>query len=384
MKKYLLFILFLVCVCTLLLPKKSGYSRDCDELYGILSKKDFGPFDNQKTLYIKVGFDYIPYELIELFEDLTGVKVVTDIFDSNEMLEAKLLAGGAQYDVVFPTAWPHFVRQLKAGVYKKIDKTKIDRSKFDPDIMERLSRYNNGDEYCLPYQFGISGIGINEKIIDELIPGAPKDSLALLFDPRYVEILSKYRISIYESSDELFPAVLAYLGLNPETENEEDIVAASEHLNKIRKYIAKFSANGFEDLASGNACITLGMSGDILNVIRSSTNNDSIKFIFPKEGAAIWVDVAAIPLGAKHTKNAYAFFRFLFHPRVIAYATNKTSRANAVIASAEFINKELLKNVNIFPSIEIRKKCYQEKPTSSKIEALKNRLLTKIKSMDDG
>lgn len=356
--------------------------KSCEELYKNLSKEDFKDLDNEKILCIDVGIDYIPYELIELFEKISGIRVIVDIFDSNEILEAKLLAGGTQYDIVFPTAWPQFSRQLKAGIYQKLDKTKINCEIFDKDIMERLARYDIDNKYAVPYQFGISGIGINVDMVDALVKDAPMDSYALLFDPIYAEKLSKYRISLYESSDELFPVVLAYLGLNPESEDEKDIIKAAEQLKKIRPYVSKFTAYGFEDLASENACVVLGTSGDIL---KSGTTNkkSKIKFIFPREGASLWVDVAAIPINAKHVKNAYAFFKFIFNPQVIAYVTNYTSRANAVTASAKFVNKELLNNENIYPTYEIRKKCYIEKPHSSKIESLRTRLLTIIKSMSN-
>lgn len=382
MKKYVLFLVFLVCICFSLLPKKISHKSSCNELYSVLCKEDFGPFDSEKKLNIDVGFDYLPYELVELFEELTGVLVVNDIFDSNEMLEAKLLAGGSKYDIVFPTAWPNFSRQLKAGIYRAIDKSKIDYSKFDADVLARLAKYNNATDYCLPYQFGISGIGINKKIIEKVLPEGPKDSFAIIFNPECAQKISKYRISVYDSPDELIPAVFAFLGINPETEDEQAIIAAAEHLKKIRKYISKFTANGFEDLASGNACTALGTSGDILNAGKMSKNGD-IEFIFPKEGASLWVDVAAIPVDSRHEKNAYAFLKFLFHPMVIAYVTNKTSRANAVTASAEFVRKDILENKNIYPPLELRKKCYVEIPMSSKAESLKSRLLTRIKSSGD-
>lgn len=380
MKKYILFLAFLICICFFLLPKKMKHQDSCNELYSVLCHEDFGPINSEKLLNINVGFDYLPYELVELFEELTGIIVINDIFDSNEMLEAKLLAGGSKYDIVFPTAWPNFSRQLKAGIYKAIDKTKIDYKKFDADILARLGKYNNATDYCLPYQFGISGIGINKKIIEKILPDVPKDSFAIIFDPKNAEKISKYRISVYDSPDELIPAVFAFLGINPETEEEQAIITAAEHLKKIRKYISKFTANGFEDLASGNACAALGTSGDILNARKMSKD---IEFIFPKEGAPLWVDVAAIPVDSKHEKNAYAFLKFLFHPMVIAYITNKTSRANAVTESAKFVRKDILENKNIYPTIEVRKKCYVEIPMSPKSEALKSRLLTKIKSIGE-
>lgn len=365
--------------------KESVVNEECVELYNQLSKEDFkngfGELDSERILYIDVGIDYIPYELIGVFEKLSGVKTIVDIFDSNEILEAKLLAGGSQYDIVFPTAWPNFSRQLGAGIYQKLDKSRINLDIFDEDIMERLARYDKGNLYGVPYQFGISGIGINADVVKSLVGNAPVDSYAILFDPFYAEKLSKYRISLYESPDELFPALLAYLGLDPETENADDVKKAAEQLEKIRPYISKFTSYGFEDLGTENACATLGTSGDILK--SASTNPKlNIKFFFPKEGASLWVDVAAIPKNAKHVKNAYAFMKFIFNPKVIAYVTNVTLRANAVVAANEFVDEKLTKNPDVYPTEEIRANCYTEVPCSPGIEALKTRLLTIIKSMD--
>jgi putative spermidine/putrescine transport system substrate-binding protein/putrescine transport system substrate-binding protein len=371
----------LVLSSALLLYRGDKPSIPCEHLFKELSSENFGPFDDEKLLYLNAGIDYIPYELIELFEKLTGINVIVDIFDSNEMLEAKLLAGDIKYDVVFPTAWPHFSRQIGAGIYKKIDKTKIDYRIFDKDILAMLARNDINNDHAVPFQFGISGIGINEKIVNSIVKNPRDKGLSIIFDPTYAEKLSKYRISVYESSEELFPVVLAFLGLDPETEKEEDIQKAFEHLKKIRKYISKFTSYGFEDLAAENACVTLSAAGDIFRV---KCINPNVKFLFPKEGGPIWVDVAAIPINAEHTNNIYAFFRFLFHPRVIGYATNCKHMANAVTKSAKYVNPEIISNVDIYPSADIRKKCYIEKPSSASLGLLKTRLLTKIKSMDSG
>ncbi|MDR1561413.1 MAG: extracellular solute-binding protein [Holosporaceae bacterium] len=383
MRLKLFLILFLGTFCFIFFLKShKGVEYSDNGLIEALVKEKFGPLDAEKRLCIMTGIDYIPYALIEIFENITGIKVITDIFDSNEILEAKLLAGGMQCDIVFPTAWPHFARQLKTDIYQKLDKKRIDFSIFDEDILGKLSKQDENNEYSVPYQFGISGIGMSERIIDKALKNAPKNSLAIVFDPTYVKKISKYRISLYESPNEIFPAVLAYLGLNPETENSEDIMKAAEHLKKIRRYISKFTSFGFEDLSSGNACVTLSASGDILRVNRNHKNPD-IKFFCPKEGASLWVDVVAIPVGAKHLNNVYAFLKFLFHPMVIARITNETFRANAVVNAKKYVDRDIINNRDIYPDIAIRKKCYIEKPLSPNIEALKTRLLTKIKSTDD-
>ena len=379
MKNILLKFFLIVCLCAVAL-KYSKNEKYYHPLYKSLSNENFGPTDSEKILYINAGIDYIPYDVLELFKKLTRVTVVLDVFDSNEILEAKLLAGNVKYDLVFPSAWPYFSRQLSAEIYQKIDKSKINFDRFDKSIMQKLSAYDKENNFALPYIFGISGIGINENIIDK-IEGISKDSLAIIFDPAQAEKISKYRISISESAGELFPLLLSYLGLDPLSENEEDYLKAAEHLKKVRKYISKFTSYGFEDLASENACVAVAASSDV-NRINLNNKKSYVKFIFPKEGGAIWVEVVAIPKGATHLNNAYAFLNFLFHPEVIAYITNKTSFANAVPESNKFIDKNILDNNNIYPNEEIRKKCFIEKPMPSNIEILRTRLLTKIKSMD--
>ncbi len=351
-----------------------------NKLYQALSKEDWGELDTEKRLDIIIGIDYLPYEFFEIFEALTGIKVVVDIYDSNEILEAKLLAGGSRYDIVFPTAWPHFSRQLSAKIYQPIDKTKVDFSQFDSVILEKLATYDNENQFCVPYQFGISGIGLDEKVINKILPKVDKNSLEIFLNPENAKKLSEARFCLYDSPDELFPVILAYLGLNPESSEADDIIKAAEHLKKLRSYIYKFTPFGFEDLSSRNAAMVLGTSGDILKVSKD-THRPEIKFFYPKEGTALWVDVIAIPKGAKHKKNLYAFLKFLFNPQIIAAITNATSRANCVTKSRQYVDKELVKNNSIYPTAEFCRKCYIEKPMPPHIEALRTRLLTKIKSM---
>ncbi len=351
-------------------------------LYQELAKEKWeGETDGEKKLNIIIGIDYLPYELVEIFEALTGIKVIVDVFDSNEILEAKILAGGSRYDLVFPTAWPNFFRQLSAQVYQPIDKSKIDFSRFESVILEKLGEYfSDEDVFCIPYQFGISGIGLDEEIIDRVLPKADKNSLGIFLNPENAKILSKERFCVYSAPEELFPMILAYLGLDPESTNEEDIIQAAEHLKKLRPYIYKFTSFGFEDLSSNDVALTVGTSGDIFKVQRDN-KRPQIKFFCPKEGAALWVDVVAIPKRAQHLKNIYKFLKFLFYPKVIAEITNKTSRANCVKDAIKFVDKDLASNQSIYPSAEFCKKCYIERPVPAHVEKLRTRLLTKIKSI---
>ncbi len=378
MKKYFIFIITL---SFLYMFRSSFEERDCFDLplYQELKKESFGQLDREKKLNIIIGIDYLPYEFIEMFEKLTGIKVHVDIFDSNEILEAKLLAGGSQYDVVFPTAWPNLARQLSAEVYRKIDHKKIDFSKFNPIILEKLDIYDKGNLYGIPYQYGISGMGMDSDVIEKMFPEIDKHDLGLFLDPKNAKKLAKVRFSVYDSAGELFPMILCYLGLNPESINKEDIQEVADHLKKIRPFIYKFTEFGFEDLSSQNVILTLGTSGDIAKVCKD-TGRKNIKFFYPKQGTALWVDVVAIPKGAMHVNNIYAFFKFIFHPKVVAEITNRTHRANCVTEANQYVDEEIVTNENVYPSLEFIKRCYITIPVPANIEALRTRLLTKIKS----
>lgn len=344
---------------------------------------EFADTDEEKILYIYIGIDYIPAEIVELFSKLSGIKVITDIFDSDEILEAKLLAGGGGYDLVFPTAFPYFSRQLNSNIYQKIDKSKFNFDDFDQDLLDKLATFDSDNEYCLPFQWGISGLGVNTKIVKEVCPDAPMDSLALVFDTKYISKLAKYGVSIYDSQYELFPAVLAYLGEDPERSSKENVEKVSRALSGIRKYIFKFTNYGFEDLSSGSACVVFGTSGDIKHVQMEQEKikgKSDIKFVLPKEGASLWIDVAAIPVYAKHPKNAMLFLQFIMSAKVNARIANSTTRATCTLSSKKYVDKTIINDITIYPDQNIKRNSYVERYTPGYVNVLKTKMLTKIKS----
>lgn len=338
--------------------------------------------DKEKLLYINIGIDYLPQEIIECFQELTGIKVIVDVFDSNEVLEAKLLAGSTQYDVVFPTAWPYLSRLIKAKVFQKLQKKHLAIYDLNAKIYEKLQAADENNLYAIPFQWGISGIGYNKEIIKKYLPDAQIDSLDIILNEKNLKILSKFGVSIYESPDELFPTLLAYLNLDPESQDLEEYKQATDHLMKIRKYISKFTSYGFEDLVSNNACVAFATSGDIINVIKQRKKlygKSDICFIAPKEGTSLWIDVAVIPIKAPHVENAHVFLNFLLHPVVSAEIVNQTMRATAVMTAMEYIDVDLINEPAVYPSEETIDKSYVERIMPSEISAYKTRSLTRVK-----
>ncbi|MDR0407274.1 MAG: extracellular solute-binding protein [Holosporales bacterium] len=350
--------------------------------YGV-ERAALGPLDTAPVLHLYGWIGFIPPKILADFEALTGIHVIFDVFDACELLETKLFAESSGYDVVFPTAWPYFARELQAGIYQPLDKTRLESVwKLDPNILHRLESIDPGNRYAVPYQWGMMGIGIRARKIKKILGTIPQ-SWALLFDPSYAAQLKSARIELCDAPGELIPAVLSFLGKNPESESFDDLEAAAAALHAVRPFVTKFNSSGYEDLASGAATVIIGTSGDILRAQRQAAGEEGrtdITCIFPKEGSALWIDVMAIPRDAPHPKNAHAFIAYLLHPRVMASVTAFTMCANAVPVSCRYLPPEIKNNILIYPPQEMRDKCYVEKNMSAEYETARTRIITKIKS----
>jgi putrescine transport system substrate-binding protein len=326
--------------------------------------------------------DYIDEEILKDFEKETGIKPVYDVFDSNEMLEAKLLAGSSGYDVVVPSA-AFLARQVKAGVFQKLDKSKLPNIKnMWPLILERNARYDPDNAYSITYMWGTTGIGYNEEKVKERMADAPVDSWRLVFDP---DVISKFKdcgVHFLDAADDVLPAALNYLGLDPNSKDDADIQKAAALLEKVRPYILKFHSSEYINaLANGDICIAVGYSGDILQArdrADEAKNNVTVVYSLPKEGAQMWFDQMAIPADAKNVEEAHAFLNYIMEPEVIAKASNYVNYANGNIASQKFVNKEILEDTSIYPDEGTLKRLFVQDAYEGKTQRLVTRLWTKI------
>jgi putrescine transport system substrate-binding protein len=326
--------------------------------------------------------DYIDEEILKDFEKETGIKPIYDVFDSNELLETKLLAGGSGYDVVVPTG-PFLARQITAGVFQKLDKSKLPNlSNAWPLIQERTALYDPGNEYSVNYMWGTTGIGYNEAKIKERMADAPVDSWDLIFKP---EIVSKFKdcgIFLLDAADDIIPVALLYLGLDPNSSNPDDLKKAGDLLESVRPNIQKFHSSEFINaLANGDICIAVGYSGDILQArdrAEEAKNGVTIGYHIPKEGAQMWFDQLAIPADAKHVDEAHAFINYLLKPEVIAKASNYVNYSNGNLASQKFINKEILEDTSIFPDEDTLKRLFVKKSYDAKTQRVVTRIWTKV------
>ena len=329
--------------------------------------------------------DYIDPKVLEDFTKETGIKVQYDTFDANETLETKLLAGKSGYDVVVPTGY-FLERQIKGGVFQKLDKSKLKNlGNIWPDIAKRLGLYDPGNQVAVNYMWGTTGIGYNVKAMRERLgPNGKIDSWDIVFKP---ENLAKFRdcgVHMLDSADDIMPAALHFLDLNPNSSDPKDLETAGELLMKVRPSVRKFHSSEYLNaLASGEICLVVGWSGDIKQSQKRAVeakNGIEIGYTIPKEGAQMFFDNLAIPKDAKHVDEALAFIDYLLRPEVAARNSNLVAYANGNLASQKFIDKSVLDDKSIYPDASTMDRLYTVSARDQKSQRFVNRLWTKIKT----
>ena len=297
--------------------------------------------------------DYLAPDTLSDFEKQTGIKVHAAYFDTNETLETKLLAGDSGFDVVVPTA-SYFERQIKAGAFLTLDKSKLPNlQNMDPQLMAKVAQHDPGNAHGVIYMWGTNGIGYNEKMVKALMPDAPLDSWRLIFDPSVAAKLAKCGISLLDSPAEVMRAVYSYLGKDPNSQSADDLLQAEATLVKIRPYIRNFSSSEYiEALANGDLCISLGYNGDVMQArdrAREANKGIDLKYVVPKEGSILWFDMLAIPKDAPHPDSAYTFINYMMTPQVIADVSNFKRYANANAASDSMVLPVVRNDPGIYP-----------------------------------
>ncbi len=350
--------------------------------FAVFAKKTWFPSGNlpvERIVNVYNWAEFISPEVLEDFTKQTGIKVHYDVFDSNEVLEAKLLTGKTGYDVVFPSAYPYFQRLKQSKVLQKIDKKKIKNLELvDPLILSKLKPIDPHHEYGVPYLWGTAGFAYNEKKIQELLGTSLSPSWKTLFDIEILKKLASCGVSFMDSPVELFPAVLKSQNKNPNSSSIEDLNQAITQLLLIRPYIRKFTSVIVNELASGDLCIAQTWSADA-RLARDKSRTD-IKYIIPEEGTSLWMDMMAIPEDALHVEEAHIFIDFILKPENIAKITNMVYCANAVPSSSKFINPDILKDTIIYPSKQVIEKSYTDNLFEAIFERLRNRAMIKVKT----
>ena len=329
--------------------------------------------------------DYIDPAVLQDFTRETGIEVIYDTFDSNDLLETKLLAGKSGYDVVVPTAY-FLERQIKAGVFQKLDKSKLPNlANVWPDIADRLAAYDPGNQYAVNYMWGTTGIGYNVRKAREILgPEGRIDSWELVFNPENLAKFKDCGVHMLDSSEDIFPAALNFLGLNPNSKDPADLEKAADLVTKVRPFVRKFHSSEYLNaLAAGEICFVVGWSGDIKQAQKRAVdakNGVEIGYAIPKEGAQMFFDNLAIPKDAKNVEAAHALIDFLQRAEIAARNTNFVAYANGNLASQKFIDKAILEDPGIYPDAATMKRLYTITAQDQKTLRLANRLWTRVKT----
>ena len=344
--------------------------------------------DDDKVLNVYNWSDYIGKDTLDRFTRETGINVHYDTYSDNEILDAKLMTGQSGYDVVFPSATPFFAQQLKAGIYRPLDLSKIPNAKgLDPQVMNSLAKVDPGNAHGLPYLMSATGLGYNVDAIKKLMPDAPVNSWRMLFDPAVVSKFKSCGVTLLDTPTEVIPAILAYLGHDPLEQTPAALQTAMKALMPLRSNYRYLNSDKYRsDLAGGDVCLSHGYVGDLVQVrnrARESKAADrpNIAIVIPKEGAMVNIDVMAIPTDAPHPDAAYAFINFLLRPDVIADVTNQVGYANAVPASLQYVQPAIKSDPVIYPPADVKAHLFSALPPAPPgFDRLRTRAWTRFRT----
>ncbi|MGD9924851.1 MAG: polyamine ABC transporter substrate-binding protein [Pseudorhodoplanes sp.] len=342
----------------------------------------------QRVLNVYNWSDYVDPQVLQDFTKETGIKLRYDTFDSNDTLEAKLLAGKSGYDIVVPTAY-FLERQIKAGLFQKLDKGRLPNlTNVWPQIAQRLSTYDPGNNFGVNYMWGTTGIGFNVKKAKEILGGALPDSWDIVFKP---ENLAKFRdcgVMMLDSADDIMPAALHYLGLDPNSTNQADLEKAAALIASVRPSVRKFHSSEYlTALATGEICLVVGWSGDIKQAQKRAAEAKAggktdveVGYVIPKSGAQMFFDNFAIPKDAKNVAEAHEFINYMLRPEVAARNTNFIGYPNGNLASQKLIDPAILNDKTIYPDADTMKRLYIVTARDAKTQRIINRLWTRVKT----
>jgi putrescine transport system substrate-binding protein len=342
--------------------------------------------EEEKVLNVYNWSNYIAPDTVANFEKETGIKVRYDVFDSNEIVHAKLVAGKTGYDVVVPSSyWAKM--QADGGLLQKLDKAKIPNLKnLDPGIQAQLARLDPGNQYLVNWLWGYTTVGINVDKVKAALGGMPMPDNAwdLIFKPEYISKLKSCGVSILDSPTEVVPATLHYLGKPAYSKNIADYQLVPPVLKAIRPYVTLFSSSGYiNDLANGQICAAFGYSGDI-NIAKNRAlegkTGQNIQTLTPKTGGVIFMDTMVIPADAPHPDNAHKWINYILRPEVHASLTNKVFYANPNLASRKFIKPEIASDPAVFPPEAEMKKMTQPDALNNDIRRQMTRIYTSFKT----
>jgi len=286
--------------------------------------------------------DYMDPDIIADFEAEFGVSVVEDFYPENEEMLARVVAGGAQYDVVVPSDYmieimreDDLLLPLTRAAIPNI--ANVDEDFIDPP-------YDPGLRFSVPFLWGTTGLGVNVELLGDVDP-----SWALVFDPEVAGQLPG-RILLLDDARETMGAALHWLGFSPNTTDETELQAAADVIAAAREWTAAYNSDLYADLLiSGEVVVALGYSGNFLDAF---DDDERFAYVVPKEGATLWTDNLAILATAPHPCTAHTFLDFILRPEQGARLTNYIYYPSPNAFAAEFIDPEILEDPAVYPDDE--------------------------------
>jgi putrescine transport system substrate-binding protein len=330
---------------------------------------------------------YFGADSIKAFEKESGNTVIYDVFDSNDTVETKILAGNSGYDVVTPNLSPHLARQIPLKAWAALDKSKLSNvGNMSPELMAKLAEVDPGNAHAVPWMWGTTGVGHNEEKVKAIMADAPVDSWRMLFDP---EIAAKFKdcgISLLDNSEQVLGSALIYLGEDPDTEDEAVLEKAVQLVSKLRPFVRQFSDTSYVGgLAAGDLCLVMGYSGDMqvaTNRAKEAGNSFIVSYRLPKEGNLVWFDTLTVPADAPNPDGAFAFINFMMRPEIAAKAANETGFATANQAAADLVSPDIKNNANYYPGSDAQKKFRLPKVKSAAADKLWQRAWNRAKGVE--
>lgn len=343
-----------------------------------------GAADEEKVVNVYNWSDYIDESVVAEFEKEFGIRVNYDVFDSNEVLETRLLAGNTGYDVVVPSA-SFLERQIKAGVFQKLDKSQLPNLQhLDPQLVERVALHDPGNEHSVIYLWGTTGLGYNVDQIRKRMPDAPLQSWRLLYDPEVAKNFADCGISVLDAPSEVIGTVLMHLGKDPNSEEQADLEAAEKVLMAIRPYVRyAHSSRYIDDLANGEICLALGWSGDVLQArdrAREAGRGVTVGYSIPQEGTIVFFDMLAIPADAPHPRNAHLFINFLQRPEIAARNSSAVNFATPNTAAWPLVAESVRNDPIVYPPQEVLAKLQPDLAESPRFTRQLTRTWTRFRT----
>jgi putrescine transport system substrate-binding protein len=343
------------------------------------------PGDPERVLNVYNWSDFIEPSVITDFEKESGIKVHYDVYPSNETMEVKLLAGHSSYDVVVPGG-AFFEKEIKAGIYQKLDKRLLPNlHNLDPGAVRDAAVADPGNLYGVDYMWLVAtGMGFDRAKLQARLADAPLESWRLLFDPQVVAKFQDCGVTLLDAPEDVLSATLAYLRKDPRSESLDDLKAAETVWMSIRPAIRYFdSSRYFADLANGDICLALGWSGDFAQArqrARQAGKPGNVEYVLPVEGSVSTVDVLAIPADAPHPKNAHLFIDYLLRPEVAAKNASTASYASGVAGSEALLPAELRNDHAVYPPGDVRQRLLTMRAKSPEFTRALMRAWTRFKT----